>query len=159
MLLLAAPAGAQVLGPKGVSPPAAPSDPGDYPIGGPPVAGTCDVVLVLEALHDMAHPVGALAAARACLADDGCVVVLDEAVADEFVPPPPGEVGPVPERLFYASSVLPFLPVGLSEDDSAGTGAVMRPATLRAYAAEAGFTDVRDGAIEHDLLRCYVLRR
>jgi SAM-dependent methyltransferase len=123
------------------------------------VAGTVDVVLVLEALHDMAHPGGALAAARACLADDGCVVVLDEAVADEFAPPAPGDVGPLPERLFYASSVLHCLPVGLSEDDSAGTGAVMRPATLRAYAAEAGFSDVRDGAIEHDLLRCYVLRR
>ena len=123
------------------------------------VAGGVDVVLVLEALHDMAHPVAALAAARACLVDDGCVVVLDEAVADEFVPPGEGEVGPVPERLFYASSVLHCLPVGLSEAESAGTGAVMRPATLRAYAAEAGFTDVRDGAIEHDLLRCYVLRR
>lgn len=123
------------------------------------VAGTCDVVLVLEALHDMAHPVAALAAARAALAEDGCVVVLDEAVADAFEPPPPGEAGPVPERLFYASSVLHCLPVGLSEDDSAGTGAVMRPATLRAYAAEAGFSDVRDGEIEHDLLRCYVLRR
>jgi SAM-dependent methyltransferase len=123
------------------------------------VAGSCDAVFVLEALHDMAHPVAALAAARDCLADDGCVVVLDEAVADEFAPPGPGEEGPLPERLFYASSVLHCLPVGLSEDGSAGTGAVMRPATLRAYAAEAGLTRVEVVDIGHDLLRCYVLRR
>ena len=123
------------------------------------VAGTCDVVLVLEALHDMAHPVEALVAARSCLADDGCVVVLDEAVADEFSPPGPGEEGPLPERLFYASSVLHCLPVGLSEDGSAATGAVMRPATLRAYAAEAGFSQVEVVDIGHELLRCYVLRR
>ncbi len=123
------------------------------------VAGTCEVVFILEALHDMAHPVAALAAARACLADDGCVVVLDEAVADEFAPPGPGEEGPLAERLFYASSVLHCLPVGLSEEGSAGTGAVMRPGTLRRYAAEAGFADVQVGAVEHDLLRCYVLRR
>ena len=122
------------------------------------VAGSCDVVFVLEALHDMAHPVAALAAARSCLADDGCVVVLDEAVADEFAPPGSGEPGPLPERLFYASSVLHCLPVGLSEAGSAGTGAVMRPATLRGYAAEAGFADVTVVDIGHDLLRCYVVR-
>jgi hypothetical protein len=107
----------------------------------------------------MAHPVAALAAARSCLAEDGCVVVLDEAVADEFAPPGPGEEGPLPERLFYASSVLHCLPVGLSEEGSAGTGAVMRPSTLRAYAAEAGLPDVQVVDIGHDLLRCYVLRR
>ena len=86
-------------------------------------------------------------------------VQVSAGVAEEFAPPGPGVEAPLPERLFYASSVLHCLPVGLSEEDSAGTGAVMRPATLRAYAAEAGFSDVRDGAIEHDLLRCYVLRR
>lgn len=122
------------------------------------VAGSCDVVFVLEALHDMAHPVAALAAARSCLAEGGCVVILDEAAAEEFTPPGPGVEPPLSERLFYASSVLHCLPVGLSEEGSAGTGAVMRPATLRRYAQEAGFRDVQIGEIGHDLLRCYVLR-
>ena len=122
------------------------------------VAGTCDVVFVLEALHDMAHPVAALAAARSCLVEGGCVVVLDEAAADEFTPPTSGSEAPVSERLFYASSVLHCLPVGLSEEGSAGTGALMRPATLRAYAADAGFRDVEVVDIGHDMLRCYVLR-
>jgi SAM-dependent methyltransferase len=122
------------------------------------VAGTCEAVFVLEALHDMAHPVASLAAARSCLAPDGCVVVLDEAAADAFSPPAAGEEGPAAERLFYASSVLHCLPVGLSEEGSAGTGALMRPATLRAYAHEAGFSEVQVVDIGHDMLRCYVLR-
>ena len=124
------------------------------------VVGTCDVVLVLEALHDMAHPVAALAAARAALREGGCVVVMDEAAAEQFAPPPPGhpEAVPVSERLFYASSVLHCLPVGLSEADSAGTGAVMRPATLRRYAEQAGLGDVRDAPVEHDMFRFTVLR-
>ena len=34
------------------------------------------------------------------------------------------------------------LPDGLSSPPSVGTGTVMRPATLRRYAREAGFADV-----------------
>ena len=49
-----------------------------------PVHGGCHEVLVFEALHDMARPVEALAAARALLADGGCVIVGDERVAETF---------------------------------------------------------------------------
>jgi hypothetical protein len=43
------------------------------------------------------------------------------------------------ERLYYGFSVLHYLPVGMVGEDAARTGTVMRPDTLRRYAAAAGF--------------------
>lgn len=117
-----------------------------------PLPASYDVVFVFEALHDMAHPVPALRAMRESLRPGGRVVVMDEHTLEEFTPD-----APPPERLFYAGSVLHCLPVGLSQEGSAGTGALMRPATLRAYAAEAGFADVQVAPIDNDLMRFYVL--
>jgi hypothetical protein len=54
-------------------------------------------------------------------------------------------------------SVLRCLPAGLAEQTSAGTGTVMRPATLRRYALEAGFGDVEILPIANDLFRFYRL--
>ena len=53
--------------------------------------------------------------------------------------------------------MLHCLPVGLAEQPSVGTGTVMRPDTVRAYAHEAGFDDVEILPIEHDLYRFYRL--
>jgi SAM-dependent methyltransferase len=102
----------------------------------PVAAASADVVFFFEALHDMAHPVAALRTARDALRPGGRVLVLDEAVLDVFTPN-----GPDLERLYFASSVLHCLPVGLSEPDSAGTGAMLRPDTLRRYATDAGFME------------------
>ena len=99
--------------------------------------GAHDVVFLFECLHDLAHPVEVLADARRALAPGGCVVVMDEAVADELVAP-----GDDVERLMYGYSLLVCLPDGLSAEGSAGTGTVMRQSTLRAYAQEAGFGGV-----------------
>ena len=63
----------------------------------------------------------------------------------------------IPERLFYASSVLHCLPVGRCAEHSAQTGTLMRPDTLRAYATEAGFTRVTVLPIEDDMFRFYRL--
>jgi hypothetical protein len=58
----------------------------------------------------------------------------------------------------YGASVLICLPAGMSEQPSAGTGTVMRPDTLRGYAAEAGFSKVEVlEQIEHPMLRFYRL--
>jgi hypothetical protein len=62
---------------------------------------------------------------------------MDEAVGESFTAPA-DEV----ERLMYGFSLLVCLPDGMSHPDSAGTGTVMRPATLRRYAREAGFREV-----------------
>jgi 2-polyprenyl-3-methyl-5-hydroxy-6-metoxy-1,4-benzoquinol methylase len=102
-----------------------------------------DLVTIFEALHDMNHPVDALRAARAMLAGGGSVLVADERVAERFSPP-----GDEIERLNYGWSVLHCLAVGMMDASSAGTGTVIRPDTVRAYAAEAGF------ARDQPIVRC-----
>lgn len=114
--------------------------------------GAYDVAFFFESLHDMAHPVEALTAVRRALRPDGRVVVMDERAEEEFAPD-----GSPLERLLGACSVLHCLPVGLAEPGSAGTGAMFRPSTMRAYAAAAGFSEVRVAPIEHDFMRFYVL--
>jgi hypothetical protein len=57
----------------------------------------------------------------------------------------------------YGFSVLHCLPAGLADRPSAGTGAVMRPAILAQYAAEAGFRRVDVLPIENDFWRFYRL--
>ena len=61
------------------------------------------------------------------------------------------------ERMMYGFSITTCLPDGMSNPDSVGTGTVMRPATMRAYAQEAGFTDVEVLPIEHEQFRVYLL--
>jgi SAM-dependent methyltransferase len=114
--------------------------------------GRYDLVTIFEALHDMNHPVEALRTARASLAEGGSVVIADERVAERFAAP-----GDELERLNYGWSVLHCLAVGLLDADSAGTGTVLRPETVRAYASEAGFGRVEVLPIEHDFWRFYRL--
>jgi SAM-dependent methyltransferase len=122
-------------------------DAGDADLGGP-----YDLVTIFEALHDMNHPVQALRAVRAGLADGGSVLVADERVAERFAP-----TGDEIERFNYGFSILHCLPVGLLDADSAGTGTVIRPDTVRSYADEAGFARVDVLPIEHDFWRFYRL--
>jgi 2-polyprenyl-3-methyl-5-hydroxy-6-metoxy-1,4-benzoquinol methylase len=96
--------------------------------------GPVDLVLVLEALHDMADPAGVLAAARAALAPGGLVVIADEAVAEAFAAP-----GDDLERMMYGWSVSHCLPAAMAEQPSAALGTVLRPATVADLAREAGF--------------------
>ena len=118
----------------------------------PALMGTYDLVCIFEALHDMARPVEALAAARNLLNEGGCVLVMDERVADEF-----GAVGDPIERMMYAASAIHCLLVGRSEAPSAGTGAVMRTSTFTDYATRAGFSRTTVLPIEHDCWRFYRL--
>jgi 2-polyprenyl-3-methyl-5-hydroxy-6-metoxy-1,4-benzoquinol methylase len=112
-----------------------------------------DLVTIFEAVHDMARPVEVLRAVREMLAPGGLVLVADEGVAEEFTAP-----GDDTERLMYGFSVLSCLPVGRSEEGpSAATGTSMRPATLAAYADEAGFAKVEVLDVDNDLWRFYRL--
>jgi SAM-dependent methyltransferase len=92
-----------------------------------------DVVFAFECVHDMPYPVDVLTAARKSLRQGGSVIVMDEAVAEEFHAPADDV-----ERLMYGFSLLLCLPDGMSHPDSAGTGTAMRPVTLRGYGARAG---------------------
>ena len=77
---------------------------------------------------------------------------MDERVAEAFTAP-----GDPVERLMYGSSLLFCLPTALAETPSTGTGAVMRPDTLRGYAREAGFSAADILSIEHIVWRFYRL--
>jgi hypothetical protein len=118
----------------------------------PELPGRYDLITIFEALHDMNHPIEALRAARSSLAAGGSMVVADERVAERFTAP-----GDEIERFNYGWSVLHCLAVGNLDEDSAGTGTVIRPDTVRAYAAEAGFARVDVVPIEHDFFRFYRL--
>lgn len=115
-------------------------------------AGAYDVVTAFECVHDLSAPVAFLERIRRLVADDGHVIVMDERVGEQFT----GQTNDV-ERLMYGFSLLVCLPDGRSHTPSAATGTVMRPDTLRAYARDAGFTDVEVLPIENDLWRFYRL--
>jgi 2-polyprenyl-3-methyl-5-hydroxy-6-metoxy-1,4-benzoquinol methylase len=118
----------------------------------PELSGRYDLAIAIECIHDMSRPVEALGAMRSIVGNDGAVLVVDERVGEDFVAPS-DEI----ERLMYGYSIVHCLPVGMAELPSAGTGTVMRPATLRRYANEAGFSRVEILPIENDLWRFYRL--
>jgi SAM-dependent methyltransferase len=115
-------------------------------------AGDYDLVLVIEALHDLSQPVAALEAMRRLAGGDGAVLVVDERVADSFTAP-----GDEVERMMYGWSILHCLPTAMVDPQSAATGTAMRIGTLRDYAARAGFGDVEVLPIENDFWRFYRL--
>lgn len=120
---------------------AAGADPGGY-----------DLVTILEGFHDMARPVDALRAVRAILNDGGSVLIVDENALDDFTAPAPDM-----ERYHYGWSVVSCLPGAMGDPHTAATGAVMRPATLRRYAEEAGFGSVEVLPIQTPAWRFYRL--
>ena len=116
------------------------------------LAGAYDLVTAIECIHDLGDPVGVLRTMRRLRNDGGTVLVVDEKVAERFTAP-----GDDVERYMYGFSITTCLPDGMAYPGSAGTGTVMRPDTLRAYAAEAGFSDVEILPMDHDTFRLYRL--
>jgi 2-polyprenyl-3-methyl-5-hydroxy-6-metoxy-1,4-benzoquinol methylase len=121
---------------------------------GPGMPGQYDLVTIIEALHDMSRPADALRAARAMLAESGSLIVADELVEDEFTAP-----ASIQEQYHYAWSVVACLPAVMGDPDTAATGAVMRTATLRRYALEAGFQGLEILPVNAGMLRFYRLTR
>jgi 2-polyprenyl-3-methyl-5-hydroxy-6-metoxy-1,4-benzoquinol methylase len=114
--------------------------------------GPYDLILILEALHDMARPVEALRAARAALADGGTLLVVDERVADRFTAP-----GDEVERMMFGWSVTHCLPTQMVEQPSAALGSALRTDTLRQLASEAGFARFEVLPVENAFFRLYRL--
>ncbi|GHD13152.1 class I SAM-dependent methyltransferase [Zhihengliuella salsuginis] len=113
-----------------------------------------DAVFAFECLHDMPQPVEVLAAARRSLRPGGAVIVMDEAVADEFTAP-----GDDVERLMYGFSLGVCLPDGMNHRPTAATGTVIRRRVLEGYARQAGFTRTDVLPIEDfGFWRFYLLR-
>ena len=115
--------------------------------------GPYDAAIIIEAVHDMANPVPVLRSIREALVPGGSLIVVDERVAETFAAP-----GDDLERFMYGWSITTCLPDGRSRSPSVATGTVMRPNTLRAYAAEAGFAEMEILPIENDFFRFYRLR-
>jgi len=115
--------------------------------------GPFDAATAFECIHDMARPVEVLRAVREALAPGGSMLVVDELTNETFTGEPDDD-----EAYYYGWSVLDCLPTGMFEQPSAGTGALMRPSTLRRYAQEAGFAGLEILPIDHDDFRLYLLR-
>jgi SAM-dependent methyltransferase len=111
-----------------------------------------DVATLFEALHDLSHPVEALTAIRAALRPGGALLVADERAAEDFTAP-----GDAAERFFYGASLMVCLPGSLA-DGGVGTGAAIRPDTVRRYAEGAGFRSCHVADVEDVFLRFFVLR-
>jgi 2-polyprenyl-3-methyl-5-hydroxy-6-metoxy-1,4-benzoquinol methylase len=120
--------------------------------GDPALAGRYDLVCIFDALHDMARPVDVLRTCRRIRTDKGSVLLMEPNVGKHFTAP-----ANETERFFYAISLLHCLPVGLSEQPSAATGTVMRPALVLEYARSAGFSDVQVLPVEYRFHRLYRL--
>ena len=120
--------------------------------GDPDLAGRYDFALAVECIHDMPDPVAVLSAMRRLVGEGGPVLVVDEKVAETFTAP-----GDEIERLMYGFSILHCLPVGMVEQPSAATGTVIREATMRRYAGEAGFRQTEVLPVAHDFFRFYRL--
>jgi SAM-dependent methyltransferase len=118
----------------------------------PALSGRFDLVCAFETIHDMADPVSALRTLRSLRGESGIVLVADERVADVFTTDVDDG-----ERFQWGWSALHCLPVSMADPPAAGTGTVMRTPTLRRYAHEAGFTDVKVLPVENMLWRFYQL--
>ena len=103
--------------------------------GDPANEGAYDLVVVIEAIHDLSRPVEVLSAIRKMLAPGGCALIADERTQDEFTVP-----GDEVERFLYGASMFICLPAAMGERPTAATGTVIRQSTMRRYAAEAGFS-------------------
>lgn len=98
----------------------------------PSMSGSYDLVVEIEMVHDLSKPVEALSTMRRVLNAGGAVIALEEKVANRFTP------GHPVDRFMYAFSVLTCLPVAMVEQPSAALGTVMRKATFRELAQQAG---------------------
>ncbi|MEQ1736819.1 MAG: class I SAM-dependent methyltransferase [Rhodoglobus sp.] len=99
--------------------------------------GPFDAAFAFECIHDMPQPVEVLEGMRRAVGDDGLVVIMDEAVGDQFAVPG-GEL----DAVMYSFSLFVCLPDSMSHQPSVATGTVMRPSTLLEYARAAGFDDL-----------------
>ena len=117
------------------------------------VHGPFDVVLVLEALHDMAQPTEVLRSLGRALAPGGSVIVADEKVGEHFHAPADDI-----ERLMYGWSIVHCLPVSMAERPSAAIGTVIREKTVRALATAAGLTRMDVLPVDGGFFRIYRLR-
>jgi hypothetical protein len=95
----------------------------------------------MDAFHDLGNPVAAARAARAALADDGAVLLVEPFAHDA----PEANVGPV-ARMYYAASTALCTQNALHQGDRDGLGAQAGFAALATRLHAGGFGRVRIAA-------------
>lgn len=120
-------------------------------VAAPPDGEAYDAAFVFEAIHDLPHPVQALAAIRQALKPGTPLIVMDERVGERLSAP-----GGAVERFMAAVSAVWCTPQGHGPGSDV-VGAVMRPHTMVDLARRAGFTTVDILPIEHMCWRFYRL--
>ena len=115
-------------------------------------SGSYDLVAAFMMVHDVGRPVDVLRTMRRLARERGAVLLMEMRVSDAFVAP-----GSPVDRFAYVSSVLYCLPVGLADMPSTGTGAAMRPETLRQYAPKRASRTSGSRPSSHDFFRFYRL--
>ena len=123
--------------------------------GDPDLAGRYDLVIATACVHDAPRPVAILQTMRRLAGEDGTVLIIKPKAGERFLDPANNRDV---ERWHYVFSVLHCLPVGMTEQPSAGTGTMMRPDVLRDYAQEAGFRAVEMLPVDDDWTSVYRLR-
>ena len=101
-------------------------------------AAPYDLICFFDCLHDMGDPVGAAAHARACIAPDGLLMVIEPFAHDRTEK----NTGPV-ARMYYSASTTLCCPHSLSEEVGLALGAQAGPAKLANVFHRAGFTSFR----------------
>ncbi len=100
-----------------------------------------DLLLTLDALHDMGDPIAAAAHLRQALAPHGTWLVAEPHAADDVA----DNLNPF-GRMSYGISTLVCTPGSLAQPGRAGLGAQAGPALLRDTITAGGFRDVRTAA-------------
>ena len=100
--------------------------------------GSYDLIAFFDCLHDLGDPVGALAAAKSNLADDGTVLLVEPMAGDTI----DDNLNPV-GAAYYGFSTLLCTPNSLAQETKTALGAQAGEARTREVAEQAGFTRFR----------------
>ncbi|HEY8340702.1 MAG TPA: class I SAM-dependent methyltransferase [Egibacteraceae bacterium] len=101
----------------------------------------CDLVCFFDVLHDLGDPVGAAAHARAALADDGVVLLVEPRAGDRVE----DNLHPLGQA-YYAASTMLCTPNALSQGVGLALGAQAGEARLREVLTAGGLSQVRRAA-------------
>jgi len=116
-----------------------------------------DLVMALECIHDLSHPVAVLRNMRKLAGGTGTVMVMDDNVPEHFTGDSSSNNDI--EKLMYGFSIQCCLADCKSRPNSAETGTVMRQSQLQRYAMEAGFREVETLPVKHNFFRFYRLNQ
>jgi SAM-dependent methyltransferase len=102
------------------------------------LTGTFDLIVALDAFHDMGDPERVATNLRSRLAPSGTVMIVEPFAADRLT-----DNLTLLGRAYYAASTLACTPSALSQSDARPLGAQAGPARLTRALENGGFTRVR----------------